>query len=67
MIHLLRQKEEKTHGYKSNYKKPLFGNRVSHANNKTRHMQKLNVQKVKIGNQTVIMTAREAKKIKASK
>ncbi|MFA5696745.1 MAG: bL28 family ribosomal protein [Bacilli bacterium] len=52
---------------KATTKKPLFGNRVSHANNKTRHMQKLNVQKVTIGNQTVTMTAREAKKIKASK
>ena len=29
-------------------KKPLAGNRVSHANNKTRHMQRPNIQKKSI-------------------
>ncbi len=52
---------------KATTKKPLFGNRVSHANNRTKHTQKLNVQKVKVGNETLKLTAREAKKIKASK
>ena len=46
-------------------KKPLFGNRRSHACNATRHAQKPNYQKVKLDNgQTVVMTARELRTLK---
>ncbi len=51
---------------KATSKKPLFGNLKSHSNRKTRHMQNLNMQKVKIDGKTVLTTAREAKKIKNS-
>lgn len=47
-------------------KKPLFGNTRSHANNATKHTQKLNMQKVTIDGKTFLTTAREAKKIKNS-
>ena len=50
---------------KATAKKPMFGNRRSHALNATRHMQKLNLQNVTLSDGTkVIMTAREAKKYK---
>lgn len=50
---------------KATSKKPLFGNRRSHALNATRHMQKLNLQNVtKADGTKVKMTAREAKKYK---
>ena len=46
-------------------RKPLFGNRRSHAMNATKHEQKLNLQKVTLPNgETVIMSVREAKKYK---
>ena len=46
-------------------KKPLFGNRRSHACNATRHAQKPNYQKVKLDNgETVVMTARELRTLK---
>lgn len=46
-------------------KKPLSGNRRSHACNATRHMQKPNLQKVTLDNgQTIRMSARELKTIK---
>ena len=48
-------------------KKPLFGNLKSHSNRKTKHAQKLNMQKVEIDGKKVLTTAREAKKIKNSK
>ncbi|MDD4036001.1 MAG: L28 family ribosomal protein [Bacilli bacterium] len=50
---------------KETNKKPLFGNIRSHALNATRRKQNLNMQKVvnKDG-ETVLMTAREAKKFK---
>lgn len=51
---------------KATNKKPLFGNLKSHSNRKTRHAQKLNMQKVKVDGETVLTTAREAKKIKKS-
>lgn len=48
---------------KKTVKKPLFGNRRSHALNATRHMQKLNLQNVTLSDGTKVkMTAREAKK-----
>ena len=48
---------------KATSKKPLFGNRRSHALNATRHTQKLNLQNVTLSNGTKIkVTTREAKK-----
>jgi len=53
---------------KATNKKPLFGNNRSHALNATRRKQKLNLQKVTTPDgEKVIVTAREAKKIKKSK
>ena len=50
---------------KATNRKPLFGNRRSHALNTTKHRQKLNMQKVTLENgEKVMMTAREAKKFK---
>ena len=44
-------------------KKPLFGNRRSHALNATKHTQKLNLQNVTLSDGTKVkVTAREAKK-----
>lgn len=45
-------------------KKPLFGNKRSHALNATRHTQKPNLQKKTIDGVKVILTAREAKTMK---
>ncbi len=48
---------------KATSKKPLFGNRRSHALNATKHTQKLNLQNVTLSDGTKIkVTAREAKK-----
>lgn len=48
---------------KATSKKPLFGNRRSHALNATRHMQKLNLQNVTLSDGTKVkVSAREAKK-----
>lgn len=48
---------------KATAKKPMFGNRRSHACNATRHMQKLNLQNVTLENgNKVKVTTREAKK-----
>ena len=48
---------------KATNKKPLFGNRRSHALNATKHTQKLNLQNVTLSDGTKIkVTAREAKK-----
>ena len=48
---------------KATAKKPMFGNRRSHALNATRHMQKLNLQNVTLEDGTKVkMTTREAKK-----
>ena len=50
---------------KATSKKPMFGNRRSHALNATRHMQKLNLQNVTLPDGTKVkVTAREAKKYK---
>ena len=48
---------------KATSKKPLFGNRRSHALNATKHAQKLNLQNVTLSDGTKVkVTAREAKK-----
>ena len=50
---------------KATSKKPMFGNRRSHALNATRHMQKLNLQNVTLADGTKVkVTTREAKKYK---
>ena len=50
---------------KATSKKPLFGNRRSHALNATKHTQKLNLQNVTLSDGTKIkVTAREAKKFR---
>lgn len=68
MIHLLSKKLTEKGGIKmANVKtdrKPLFGNSRSHALNATKKKQSLNKQKVNIDGKTVVMTAREAKKIR---
>ncbi len=46
---------------KATNKKPLFGNRRSHALNATKHAQKPNLQKKTINGKQVIISAREAK------
>ena len=45
-------------------RKPLFGNSRSHALNATKKKQGLNKQKVTIDGKTVVMTTRDAKKIR---
>lgn len=45
-------------------KKPLSGNRRSHALNITKHAQNPNFQKVTINGTKVIVTAREARTLK---
>ena len=45
-------------------KKPLFGNLRSHAETATRMVQKPNLQKKTIDGKKVIISAREAKKLK---
>ena len=45
-------------------KKPLTGNRRSHALNATKHAQKPNFQKVTIDGEKVVLTAREARTMK---
>ncbi|MGI6325175.1 MAG: large ribosomal subunit protein bL28 [Bacilli bacterium] len=52
---------------KATNKKPLFGNRRSHALNATRRKQKLNLQTVIQNGKKVLMTVREAKKLKKTK
>lgn len=44
---------------KATARKPLAGNRRSHALNATRHFQKTNLQKVTIDGKSVRLTARE--------
>ncbi|MBE6156539.1 MAG: 50S ribosomal protein L28 [Firmicutes bacterium] len=49
---------------KTTNKKPLAGNKRSHALNATRMVQKPNLQKKTIDGKKVITSAREAKKLK---
>lgn len=59
------KKEEFEMAKKITSKKPLSGNRRSHACNATKHMQKPNLQKVTLDNgQTIRMSARELRTIK---
>ena len=48
-------------------KKPLVGNRRSHALNATKHAQKPNFQKVTIDGEKVILTAREARTLRGTR
>jgi large subunit ribosomal protein L28 len=48
-------------------KKPLTGNRRSHALNATKHAQKPNYQKVTINGEKVVLSAREARTLKKEK
>ena len=45
-------------------RKPLFGNSRSHALNATQKIQKVNMQKVTVDGKTVVMSVKEAKKIR---
>ena len=45
-------------------KKPLHGNRRSHALNATKHSQRPNLQKVTINGEKVVLSVREAKTFK---
>lgn len=45
-------------------RKGLTGNSRSHALNATKKVQKVNMQKVTVNGKTVVMSAREAKKLK---
>ncbi len=48
---------------KATGRKPLFGNRRSHALNATKHTQKLNLQNVTLGDGTKVkVSTREAKR-----
>ena len=50
---------------KATGRKPMFGNRRSHALNATRHVQKLNLQNVTLEDGTKVkVSAREAKRYK---
>ncbi len=49
---------------KATDRKPLFGNRRSHALNATRHAFKTNLQTVKIGGKQYRVTARELRTLK---
>jgi large subunit ribosomal protein L28 len=57
-------KEELNMAKKVSNKKPLFGNKRSHALNATKKRQKVNMQKVALNGVTVIMSAKEAKKFR---
>ena len=45
-------------------RKPMFGNKRSHALNATKRKQNINKQKITVDGKTVVTTAREAKKIR---
>jgi len=64
MIKFLREKGGFIMAKKVTEKKPLSGNRRSHALNATKMKQKPNLQKKTIDGKKVIISAREAKKIK---
>ena len=50
---------------KATGRKPMFGNRRSHALNATRHVQKLNLQNVTLADGTKVkVSTREAKRYK---
>ena len=64
MVKFLREKGGFIMAKKVTEKKPLSGNRRSHALNATKMKQKPNLQKKTIDGKKVIISAREAKKIK---
>ena len=64
MIKFLREKGGISMTKKVTNKKPLAGNLRSHALNATKTVQKPNLQKKTINGKKVIISAREAKKIK---
>lgn len=68
MIKLLEQSEklegELGMAKKCTTKKPLHGNRRSHACNATKHAQKPNLQKVTVNGKTVRMSTREMRSAK---
>ncbi len=67
MIKLLSKhvfKEDLNMAKKVSNKKPLFGNKRSHALNATKKRQKVNMQKITLNGVTVIMSAKEAKKFR---
>lgn len=49
---------------KATTRKPLSGNRRSHAENATRHMQKLNLQTIKKDGKKIKISSRELKSLK---
>ena len=50
---------------KATAKKPMFGNRRSHACNATRHAQKPNLQKITLDNgESIRISARELRSLK---
>ena len=51
-------------GKKITDRKPLFGNNRSHALNATKKKQGLNLQKIIVNGQQVIVSAREARNLK---
>ena len=59
-------KEDLNMAKKVSNRKGLTGNNRSHALNATKKVQKVNMQKVSVDGKTVIMSAREAKKLRAS-
>jgi len=64
MVKFLREKGGFIMAKKTTNKKPLVGNKRSHALNATRMVQKPNLQKKTIDGKKVITSAREAKKLK---
>jgi len=64
MIKFLREKGGFIMAKKITNKKPLSGNRRSHALNATKMVQKPNLQKKTINGEKVVISAREAKKLK---
>ena len=62
-VEILIKRRSEIMAIKATAKKPMFGNRRSHACNATRHMQKLNLQNVTLEDGTKVkVTTREAKK-----
>ena len=61
MIKFLSMKRRHIMATKVTTKKPLTGNRRSHALNATKMMQKTNLQKKTINGEKVIISAREAR------
>jgi len=64
-MHVYKKRRQNNMARKITEKKPLSGNRRSHACNATKHMQKPNLQKVTLDNgETIRMSARELRTLK---